>query len=70
VTTELFRILTCRANAEVEPVHEKAMPVILTRPEEWRSWLTADTSEVLGLQRPLPNGQLQIVAEGTRADPA
>ncbi|MFC3058030.1 SOS response-associated peptidase family protein [Paenirhodobacter populi] len=70
VTAELFGFLTCKANAEVEPVHERAMPVILTRPEQWRTWLTADTPEALNLQRPLPDGLLRIVAEGTHAGPA
>lgn len=70
VTAELFGFLTCKSNAEVEPVHERAMPVILTRPEQWRTWLTADTPEALNLQRPLPDGLLRIVAEGTHADPA
>jgi len=70
VTTELFGFLTCEPNAEMRPIHPKAMPVILSRPEEWRIWLSADTAEALKLQRPLPDGLLQIVAEGTRADPA
>ena len=70
VTIELFGLLTYEPNAEVRPVHPKAMPVILTRPEEWRRWLTADTPDALKLQRPLPDGVLQIVAESGRADPA
>ena len=70
ITTELFGFLTCEPNAEVRPVHPKAMPVILTKPDEWRRWLTADTGDALKLQRPLPDGMLQIVAEGSRADPA
>ena len=70
VTTELFGFLTCEANDAVRPVHPKAMPVILTTPAEWRCWLTAETGEALKLQRPLPDGLLHIVAEGTRADPA
>ncbi|WP_283179377.1 SOS response-associated peptidase family protein [Gemmobacter sp. 24YEA27] len=70
VTADLFGFLTCEPNAEVRPVHPKAMPVILTRPEDWRCWLTADTNTALQLQRPLPDGQLQIVAEGHHADPA
>jgi putative SOS response-associated peptidase YedK len=70
VTTELFGFLTCTPNAEVALVHPKAMPVILTKPEDWRNWLTADTPEALKLQRPLPDGMLQIVMEGSRADPA
>lgn len=70
VTAEVFGFLTCEPNDAVRPVHHKAMPVILTSPDEWRCWLTADTSEALKLQRPLANGLLEIVAEGTRADPA
>ena len=70
VTAELFGFLTCPPNAEVAPVHPKAMPVILTRPEEWRHWLTAPVAEALQLQRSLPDGMLQIVAEGVRADAA
>ncbi|MDP5308640.1 SOS response-associated peptidase [Paracoccus spongiarum] len=70
VTAELFGFLTCPPNAEVAPVHPKAMPVILTKPEEWRRWLTAPTPEALQLQRPLPDGMLQIVAEGVREDAA
>ena len=70
VTAELFGFLTCEPNDAVRPVHPKAIRVILTRPDEWRSWLTADTNEALKLQRPLANGILEIVAEGTRAEPA
>lgn len=70
ITTEVFGFLTCDANDEVAHIHPKAMPVVLTRPDEWRTWLTADTPEALALQRPLPDGLLQIVAEGTHADTA
>ena len=70
VTADLFGFLTCAPNGDVAPVHPKAMPVILTQPTEWRQWLTAPTALALQLQRPLPDGMLQIVAEGTRADAA
>ena len=46
------------------------MPVILTRPEDWRRWLTAPMAEALTLQRPLPDGELEIVSEGAREDAA
>lgn len=68
VTAELFGFLTCPPNREVGAVHPKAMPVVLTRPEEWRRWLTAPAQDALQLQRPLPDGSLQIVAEGMRED--
>ena len=70
VTAELFGFLTCPPNREVAPVHPKAMPVILTKPEEWRLWLTAPAADALRLQRPLADGMLQIVAEGVREDAA
>jgi len=68
VTAELFAFLTCAPNAEVAPVHPKAMPVILTTPEECRRWLRAPADEALRLQRPLADGLLQIVAEGVHED--
>ncbi|PIL19968.1 hypothetical protein P775_11945 [Puniceibacterium antarcticum] len=70
VMADLFGFLTCPPNREVAPVHPQAMPVILTTPAEWRSWLTAPAAEALHLQRPLSDGMLQIVAEGAREDAA
>jgi putative SOS response-associated peptidase YedK len=64
----LFSFLTTNANAEVAPVHPKAMPVILTGGAEIEAWLTAPLEEALHLQRPLPDGALAIVASGQPSD--
>lgn len=48
---ELYAFLTTDANAVVRPVHEKAMPVILTEPDECREWLGGG-ADSLRLQRP------------------
>jgi putative SOS response-associated peptidase YedK len=64
----LYSFLTCEPNSVVEPIHPKAMPVILTSPEEYEIWLTAPVEEALKLQRPLPDDMLEIVAEGQRSD--
>ncbi len=39
VTCELFAFLTTEPNAEVGPIHPKAMPVILTEPAEIDAWI-------------------------------
>jgi len=65
----LFGFLTTEANEVVRPIHAKAMPVMLTTPEEWDLWLDAPASEVLALQRPLPPERLKIVAWGEVEDP-
>ena len=66
----LFSFLTCDANGIVGPVHPKAMPVLLTTPEEWWTWLEAPTEIALELQRPLPDAMMKVVATGARRDPA
>lgn len=69
VSCELFGFLTTEANAEVATYHDKAMPVILTREEEWDLWLgDAPWNEVAHLQRPLPDGPLKVVNQGVRYD--
>lgn len=70
VTVDAFGFLTCEASADIAPIHPKAMPVVLTRPQEWRLWLTAPFERARALQRPLAAGRLQIVSEGAHEDPA
>jgi hypothetical protein len=65
---DLFGFLTTEPNDVVGPVHPKAMPVILTTPEEIETWMTAPAEEALKLQRPLPDGALRIVATGVKED--
>ena len=69
-TNDLFAFLTTKPNTEVEPIHPKAMPVILTEPEEIETWMTAPAEEALKLQRPSQDGALKIVATGVKKDEA
>jgi len=64
----LYSFLTTEPNGVVGPVHPKAMPVLLTKPEEWRTWLEAPVEEALQLQRPLADDEMKVVATGARRD--
>jgi putative SOS response-associated peptidase YedK len=67
-TIDLFGFLTTAPNAEVGAIHPKAMPAILTTPEECETWMTAPWTEAGALQRPIPDGSLSIVARGGKKD--
>lgn len=68
-TIDLYAFLTTEPSEPVRSIHPKAMPAILMSPDEWDAWLRADWAEASRLQRPLPDGTLQVVARGEKEDP-
>lgn len=62
IETDLFAFLTTEPNAIVKPVHQKAMPVILTTADEVESWLSAPWEDAKALQRPLMDNKLMMVS--------
>lgn len=55
-----FAFLTTEPNALIEPIHPKAMPVIL-HPEDYDVWLSADWKDAQRLVTPFPS-QLMAMA--------
>lgn len=58
---EVYGFMTTKPNALIAPIHEKAMPVVLTTQEETETWLAAPWSEAKRLQRTAPDDALVIV---------
>ena len=55
-----YRVTNARLpNAEVAPIHPKAMPVIL-HPEDYERWLTDSYASVCELAQPFPSQLLTV----------
>ncbi len=67
-TDDLFAFLTTEPEAVVGVVHPKVMPVILTKPEEWATWLSASWPEARSVQRPLADGALIVIARSLQRE--
>ena len=61
-------VVLAGVSVEIGAIHPKAMPVILTKPEQWDIWLSADWAIAGTLQRRLFDETLKVVARGGKSD--
>ena len=64
VDLEVYAFLTTTPNSLVATINHERMPVVLTREEEFETWLKGSTKEAFALAREYPPGQMRIVQEG------
>jgi len=61
---DTYSFLTTTPNPLVSTINHERMPVLLTREEEFATWLRGSTDEALALARQYPPEQMRIVQEG------
>jgi putative SOS response-associated peptidase YedK len=64
VDIETYAFLTTTPNSLVARINHERMPVLLTREEEFESWLRGSSDDALSLVREYPSEQMRIVKQG------
>jgi putative SOS response-associated peptidase YedK len=64
VDIETYSFLTTTPNPLVATINHERMPVLLTREQEFSTWLEGPPGEAMALAREFPPGQMRIVREG------
>lgn len=63
----LYSFLTTSPNGVVEPIHDKAMPVMLTTEADVERWLEGTPEEALELQKPADDSAIIVVPPEKKA---
>jgi putative SOS response-associated peptidase YedK len=65
VDIETYAFLTTTPNPLVATINHERMPVLLTREEEFETWLRGSPAQAVALAREYPPEQMRIVQEGS-----
>jgi len=64
VDIETYSFLTTTPNELVSKTNHERMPALLTREDEFETWLTGSADEAFALAREYPSEHMRIVQEG------
>ena len=64
VEIETYSFLTTTANEVVSKINHERMPVLLTREDEFDTWLRGSADEAFALAREYPPQDMRVVQEG------
>jgi putative SOS response-associated peptidase YedK len=64
VDIKTYAFLATTPNSLVSTINYERMPVLLTREEEFDTWLRGSTKEAFALAREYPPDRMRIVHEG------
>lgn len=64
VVQDVYSFLTTTPNALTASINHERMPVLLTREEQFETWLMAPMEEALQLAIPYPAEDMRIVQAG------
>jgi putative SOS response-associated peptidase YedK len=64
VDIETYSFLTTTPNSLVATINHERMPVLLTREDEFETWLRGSLDEAFALARAYPPGEMRIVQAG------
>ena len=68
VEIDTYSFLTTTPNGLVATINHERMPVLLTKEEEFETWLSGSADEAFALAREYPAAQMRIVQEGLKED--
>ena len=68
VELDPYSFLTTTPNSLVATINHERMPVLLTREEEFDTWLRGSADEAFALAREYPPEKMRIVQEGFKKE--